>query len=418
MKRSALILLLGGLVLLPVARGAAAPNPGDDLMKQAQAAAKDGKWDNALQLYQKIFIEHPEASNRWYEAQMNIAQTLAKKGDLAEAAKAAHLCLDGAPSPQSFDAAVMLTAGILSAQDKNVDRANQFITFEQAGGKTNPMDAVGYPSLPDREKAFATIRQQAGEDSAASRLRALTYLFTGKPKDALAQFAEAFRRSENISFLQDPVLDLVGIGLRDMRGHRVGLDRDVQFVIFGPNGPDGKPGTADDLADPFAPWLPAPPAAGEGGLSGVDAGSLAPLRQVHDAAELCGGDPLLYAEARRNALKALLRSTSALDGWGAPGQKDWYLGRALGLGGMPPPDGATRGLLLTGAELSARGRACHLGGIHALWSEIYADCAATNIPFDKALDAARAQFDKTCATLEHIPFPQPDLKPLKTPATF
>jgi tetratricopeptide (TPR) repeat protein len=418
MKRLALILFLCGPVLLPVARGAAAPNPVDDLMRQAQGAVKAGKFDDALQLYEKMFTEHPEASNHWFDVQINIAQALAKKGDLSGAAQAAHLCLDGASDAQSFDAAVMFTATILSAQDKNVDRANQFIAFAQTGGKTNPMDAVGYPSLPDREKAFAAIRRQVGDDANASRLRAFTYLFTGKPKDALAQFAEEFRRSDNISNLQLPILDLVNIGLRDMRGHRVGLDQDLQFVIFGPNGPDGKPGTADDLTDPFAPWLPAPPAAGEGGLSGIDAGGLATLHQVRDAAQLYGGDPLLFPDIRLPALTALQRSTSALDGWGAPGRKDWYLDRALGLGGMPLPDEGTRGLLLAGAQLSARGRACHLGGLYTLWNEIDADCAANNIPSDKPIVAARAQFDRICTVLGHVLFPKISLNPLKKPATF
>jgi len=418
MKRLALRLLFCGALLLPVTRTVAAPNPGQDLIKQAQAAVKAGQLDDALALYEKVITEHPEAINLWYTAESGIAQTLAKKGDFTGAAQAAHLCLDGAPNGQSFDEAVMLTASIFSARDKSVDRANQFIAFQQAGGKTNPMDAIGYPSLPEREKAFATMRQQAGQDAAASRLRADTYLFTGKPKDALAQFAEAFRRCGNSPDLQAVVSDLVGIGLRNMRGHRVGLDRDLQFVIYGPNGPDGKPGTADDLTDPFAAWLPAPPAAGQGGLSGIDDASLATLRKVRDATELYGGDPLVYPEYRRSGLKALIRVTSALDGWGAPGQKDWYLQRALGLDGLPEPDNDTGGLILAGAELAARGRDYHLGGIHALWDEIDADCAANSIPSNKSSDGVRKQFDNLCAQLARISFPQQSIHPLTIPATF
>ena len=260
MKRLALILLLVG----PAISFAAEPDAAvGDLFKQAQAAVAAGKFDDAVHLYGQVLTEHPTASARWYEAQLGIAQALVKKGDFAEAAKAAHLCLDGAPTLQTFDAAVTATANILSAQDKNVDRANQFINFEQNGpgpGVTNPMDAVGYPSLPDRETAFAALRQQGDDDD--GRLRAMTYLFTGKPRDALAQFADAFRRSTNHLQPTRAASDLVLIGLRAVRGHRVGLDKAIQFVIYGVNGPDGKPGTPDDLTDPFAEYLPAPPPMG------------------------------------------------------------------------------------------------------------------------------------------------------------
>lgn len=253
MKRFALILFLAGLAL-PLVRGA--DNPVDDLSKQAQDAVTAKKFDEAIALYGRIITEHADASDRWFDAQLNITRALTAKGDLAGAAQSAHLCLDGAPNLDAFDQVVSLTANILSAQDKNVDRANKFLAFQQSGsggGQVSPMDAVGYPSQPDRERAFATFRQQAGDDASAARLRALTFLFTGKPREALAQFADAFRRNDNPYDLRNAGVELVSIGLRAARGNRVGLDQAMQFVIFGPNGPDGKPGTPDDLTDPFTP---------------------------------------------------------------------------------------------------------------------------------------------------------------------
>jgi len=397
-----------------------AAHPADDLFKQAQVAKTAGKLDDSLHLYEEAISAHPEFANRWFDAQMSIATIIAKKGDFAGAAKAAHLCLDGAPSLLSFDQAVALTANILSAQDGKIDRANQFINFQltgPTGGQVNPMDAVGYPSQPERETAFAAMRQQAGDDAAASRLRAMTYLFTGKPKDALAQFAEAFRRTASGKDITSPAgVDLVCIGLRAIQGNRLGLDRALQFVSFGPNGPDGKSGTADDLADPFAPLLSAIPAAGEGGSAGLDAQSLATLRQIRDAAQLYAGDARMSPDIRGASLSALQRATSALDGWGAPGQKDWYLRRAMGLDDAAPDDHTTG--LLYGAEFASRGRNNHFGEIRAMWAEMDTICAAKGITPPKAAETIRPQFDKMCASLEDFPFPKTTPVLLKSPATF
>ena len=393
----------------------------DDLVKQAQAAVEAKQYDAAIALYERVFDEHPESSDRWFDLEQNIAQALARKGDFAEAAKAAHLCLDGAPDLGAFDRAVAFTASMLSAQDKNVDRANKFLAFQQSGqtgGQVNPMDAVGYPSLPQREQAFATFRQQAGDDATAARLRAFTFLYTGKPRDALAQFADAFRRNENPYDLRNAGVELVVIGLRAAQGHRVGLDKAMQFVIYGPSGPDGKPGTADDLADPFAAWLPNVPPAGEGGVAGLTPDDLAKLKKIRDAAQLYAGDPLLPSDGvRRTAVAALQRVNIALDGWGAPGQKDWYLRIGLGLG-CPPPDEYTANAYLAGAAYAARGRSLNYGEVTALWDEIDADCKASGVPLPKHLEEVHRQFKNFPEGLAKIQFPAPSPGQLKTPATF
>lgn len=393
-----------------------AGNPVDGLFAQAQAAFKGDKFDDALRLYERVLLEHSEASDRWFAAQQGIAETLAKKGDLAEAAKAAHLCMDGAPDLKSFAEAVNLSAKILSALDKNIDRANQLLTFQQSGsasGLTNPMDAIGYPAMPERESAFAAMRHQAGDDAVAARLCAFTFLFTGKPRDALAQFADAFRRNSKGADFQRRSLELLTIGLRAARGHGVGLGANLQFVIYGPHGPDAKPGTADDSADPFAGLLSAPPEPGLGGLATLSQDDLTALRRVRDAAQLYGGGFQMPEDIRPAALLALQRANDALDGWGAAGQKDWYLQLTLGPGraGMEGPS-------LAGAQAAAKGRALHLGEVHALWSEIDASYAAKGIQPTPAMAPMRLQFHAICAALNQTVFQQPAPKLLTAPASF
>jgi tetratricopeptide (TPR) repeat protein len=417
MKRLALSFLLA-VCLAP--RAWSDPNPVDELFKQAQEAAKNSKWDDAIGYYEKVIEEHPEDPGRWFEVQLNITQMLIKKGDWDAAAKSAHLCIDAAPNLGAFDNAVVFTAAVLSAQDKGIDRANQFLNFELTGGtdgKPNPLDAVGYPSNPARDAAFATMRQQAGDDSIGCRLRAYTYLLSGKPKDALGNFADAFRRNENPYDLTNAGVELVATGLRAAQGHRVGLDKAMQFVIYGPAGPDGKAGTSDDIPDPFASLMPPVPSPGSGGYAGFSPDDLATLEKVRDAAQLYAGDPLLPSDGiRRNALSALQRLNDALDGWGAPGQKDWYLRLALGIGCLPP-DEYTTGYLI-GAESAARGRGNNYGGVRALWTEIDSLCATNKIDPPKHLGDLTKQFEGVCKNLGQIQFPKPSYNLLKNPATF
>ena len=397
----------------------AAPNPVDDLFKQAQDAMTGKKYDDAISAYQHVINEHPEAVDRWYDAQHGIVQALIQKGDLAGAAQSAHVCLDAAPSLGAFADTVNFTANILSAQDKNVDRANKFIAYQDgdAPGAANPMDAVGYPAQPDRETAFAKIRQDSGQDAAAARLRAETFLFSGKPRDALPQFADAFRRNENSYDLRNAGIELVTVGLRAAQGNQAGLDKAMQFVIYGPNGADGKPATPDDVPDPFKKWLTSP-APGQGGVSGLNPGDRATLKKIGDAAQLYAGDAILPSDGpRRSSLAALLRINDALDGWGVAGQEDWFLRLALGLG-CPPPDEYTAVTYLRGAAFAARGRDLNYAGVRALWAEIKAECEAYSVPLPKHLADVHTEFDRYPAGLLQVQFTKITINPLKTPATF
>lgn len=413
MKRSALFLLFVWLAA-PLAQ--CADNGADELLKAAKTAASARQFDEGLRLCERLIVEHPEDSVHCFNAQLTIATTLAAKGDLAEAAKAAHLAMDCAPNEGYYDTAAVLAASILSAMDQNVGRANQLLAFQQTGpanGAVNPLETIGYPSLPEREKTFEALREQAGDSPASSRLRAWTFLLSGKPREAFAQFADAFHRSTNPRDMQIAGEDLVSAGLRASRGHRMDQNKALQFVRFGPDGPDGKPNTADDIADPFAGILPAPPAAGEGGLAGLGAEELAALRHVRDAAKLYASDPGVEPRMRNAALFALQRANEALDDWGGAEQKDWYLHLVIGTDNPFQTDPA-----LTGAQAAAKGRALHLGGITAFWNEIDASCAARGIEPTPAMANARRQLTTTTNALGRLESKPPVSKPLQKPASF
>ncbi|MDD5351127.1 MAG: hypothetical protein PHQ12_13030 [Chthoniobacteraceae bacterium] len=402
MKKLALLLLSA---LLSGAAAFGASGSVDDAIKSAKAAASERKFDEALRLYEQAIAEHPEAPERWIAAQQGIAQTLAAKGDLKEAAKAAHLCMDGAPTPETFDAAVTLAAGILSALDQNVDRANQLLAFQQGGAAAaGPMEAVGYPSQPERERTLASLRQQAGDDSASSRLRAFTFLFTGKPREAFAQFADAFRRASSPRDLQTAEIDLVSTGWRALHGRRAGMESAIQYLLHGPAG---------GAKSPFDALLPAPPAPGEGGLAGLNPGELDALRRMRDACKLYAADPWVRGEMHGVALAALQRANDALDNWGEPGQKEWYAKLVFSA------DRQTAGpAALAGIQAAAKGRSLHLAGIAAQWAELDAYCKTNGIEPPRAMVSARGQFNALCTALEKLRTQPSAAKPLKTPARF
>ena len=222
---------------------------------------EEKNYDQALAAYEKVFTEYrtPEG---WSPTQRKIVDTLAKKGAAADSLKAAHVLFDAAHEPHAIAEAARVVAGAFKTLDNNVARANAFIAFQRfgpagedgKGGIRDPFQEIGYPAYPEREKAFDELRKVAGDNAAAARLRALTCLYSGHPKDALKYFLDAFGRclNEEVQLRAD---ELVLIGARAARGHTVGLDEYYNYINYGPAGPDGKSGTPDDLPDPFAPLL-------------------------------------------------------------------------------------------------------------------------------------------------------------------
>ena len=227
---------------------------------------EEGRLDEALAAYERVLVDHPTSPDYWYEAQVRIADILTKKGRFEDALRAARVCLDAARDEGSVLDNVRRLAEIFKAIDTHVGRANAFINYQKYGPAgedakpgtaddlKDPLEAVARPGYPERERVFAEARKQAGDDADAMRFRALTYLYSGKPKEAFRCFLDAFARgSENE--LQTRGVEMIFTGARAVRGHTIGLEDFFEFVNYGPAGPDGKAGTGDDLADPFAPLL-------------------------------------------------------------------------------------------------------------------------------------------------------------------
>jgi tetratricopeptide (TPR) repeat protein len=238
----------------------------DWCIQASDVFADQGKYDEAFRAVERVFTAYPQATDVWSGAQRRIVDILIRKGSYDEALKAVRVSMDGSNDEKAFADAIRLAADILRAMDKNLGRANALINYHRYGPAgedqkpgtdddlKDPLAGVQYPSYPDREKAFAEARKQAGDDVRAMRYRAFTWLYCARPKEALRCFMDAFARAATDEIVLT-ANDMILIGARAARGHAVGLEAFYQFVNYGPAGPDGKRGTEDDLADPFAPLL-------------------------------------------------------------------------------------------------------------------------------------------------------------------
>lgn len=232
----------------------------------ARVFVEEQKYKEALKAYEKVFTDHSERADFWYHAQAGIVDVLIKQAKFKEAISAARISLDGAWERNSIADRARKVAEIFKGLDANVARANVFLDYQKFGpagadGKpgggddlANPLDKIAYPRGLERERAFEEARKKAGDDAAGSRHRGMTYIYSGRPKEALRHFVDAFRRCDGRTF-QGMGDVMIVMGARAARGHSVGLAQFFKFVNFGPNGPDGKSGTGDDIADPFAPLL-------------------------------------------------------------------------------------------------------------------------------------------------------------------
>ncbi|MBE3068809.1 MAG: tetratricopeptide repeat protein [Planctomycetes bacterium] len=225
------------------------------------------RYEDARRAYERVLVDNPNVPDAWYDAQRRLADVLVKLNRPDDALRAARLCLDAAPDEGRVTDAVRLVAETFKAIDKDhVGRANAFINYQRFGpdgedGKPgtaddlkDPLEGIPRASYPDRERAFEAARARAGDDDEGMRLRAMTYTFTGKPREALRCFIDAFARCRD-NRVSDRGAEMIMVGARAVRGHSVGLGPFFAFVNYGPAGPDGKTGTGDDLPDPFAPLV-------------------------------------------------------------------------------------------------------------------------------------------------------------------
>lgn len=222
--------------------------------------------DARVKAFERVFVDHSGITRYWYETQKEQTRTLQSLGKFKEALSAAKVLLDVSYDTPRIAESCHLIADLFRQIDKNIVRANSFIDYQRFGpsgkdGKIgtaddgkNPLQAVVYASYPAREKAFDAVRKEAGDGANAFYHHGMTYMYTGRPKDGLKSFAEAFRRCQGKD-LQRICDAMLLIGARSVRGHAHSLDEFYSFISYGPAGKDGKPGTTDDLKDLLTPLM-------------------------------------------------------------------------------------------------------------------------------------------------------------------
>jgi tetratricopeptide (TPR) repeat protein len=331
-------------------------------------------YDQAIAEWEKCFTVYGSVANEWRNAQRRIADVHAAKGDIAEALKAARPYFQTARESDSFNEALRFICELLRRQDgDDPARANAMLAFQQYGpagpdGKTgtdddlkDPLAEVGYQSLPRREQALESFRRSAGDTAAACRYRAMSYIYTGRPDEALKHFMDAFARCP-FGQLQSCGEDMVVIGLRAVKGTAAVVDEACKYVSFGPAGPDGKSGTADDLADPFGGYAPAK--AGQGGPADLSAEDVAALAAVKPMLREIAFDGREDGGLRREAIEALIRVHEALADWDPKADAEMYTQELFHNGG------GYWDQLASLAISSARGGQCHLGGVQRWWAAL------------------------------------------------
>jgi len=227
----------------------------DWCLRAARAQVAEQQYDEALKTCERVFTVHGTVTNSWYAAQLTIMDILRRQGKLDEAVRAARVALDASPARNEIAHVVRSIAEMVKQKDGHVARANPIIHYQRLGpgeGREDLLPGFGYPSYPERERALAKVRKEAGDDAQASRLRAYTYIYTGKPRKALPHFLDAFSRATGTDF-KTLGTELIVVGVRAARGYAGDFQPFVDFINYGPAGPDGKTGTGDDLTDPFAP---------------------------------------------------------------------------------------------------------------------------------------------------------------------
>ena len=252
---------------LKVEKATPDPRAAQEFCYLAARAALDGKhYDQALATFDRVFTSYPDRTDYWPHAQQGIVDAHRAAGRFPQAIAAARILLDAARDRGGVANYTRLIAELFRAIDNHLGRANQMINFQRFGplgedGKPgtpddlkNPLAAIRYPDCSARDKALAKARKEAGDDAKAAHFRAVTYTYTGQPREALRHYLDAFARAHGSDY-RSIGPEMIAVGARAVRGHPVGLEAFAEFVNHGPDGPDGKPGTPDDLKDPFAPLL-------------------------------------------------------------------------------------------------------------------------------------------------------------------
>ena len=364
--------------------------------------------DEALAALEQVFTDYDDITAYAFDAQSRIVEAQTAKGDFPAALGAARILLDAAGDSGRLAAAIQKVAAALKAVDKNLGRANRFILYQKHGpagedGKPgtaddlkDPLAKLAYPPCPKRRQALAKACDRARDDARAWVRRAVACTYTGRPREALAMYLDAFARSDSREFGQIGK-EMILVGVRAVQGHPHGLDRFFDFVNFGPDGPDAKPKTADDLRDPFAELGFK---AGDlrssrpGGSAKPTPEDLAALRDARALLRRLAVDELERSDLRRDALAALTRVQLALNDWAGQPGPEWYRQQAA-----HPPNARYASTWLAAGQLAAKAGAWHLGGIRQYWRDVDAADAAGGAKQPRDVERIRKDLTRQFASL-------------------
>jgi tetratricopeptide (TPR) repeat protein len=350
----------------------------------AEALLQQERFDAALPAFEQVISGHPAVHQQWWNAQTRIVDILRRQQRLPEALQATRVLLDAAWDQNTLTQASEQAVALLVAIDDLPERANLFIAWQTYGpaGKdgtpgtpddsTDPLAACPYPDLAARAAAFDRASADLGDTVVAARQRARMALYCGKPRDALAQLADAMARRG----IEDPdwiCSELVQQTLRAVVGHPWRTAEFCSFIAWGPAGPDLTPGTADDLPDPLAEFaLPSLPTAG--GLARLSAEEVTALEQLGTALQPLLANPAEPRWRRTACARGLDRVQEALASWQAGPLRDLALETAL-----TTDDRELARACLSLAARCAKGRDLHAGALHTFAKQVEADCLARGV---------------------------------------
>jgi tetratricopeptide (TPR) repeat protein len=383
----------------------------------ARSYYAEEKWDKALEACEWAFTHHPTKNCVWRDAQRQIADALAKQGRFDEALQAARVLYDASRNHGEVTSYASFIVHLLRTADGNDERSNAFVLHQlygsagedgMPGTEDDPADVltpIPYPTYPQREKAFDVVRKAAGDNAGDLEHCAWTYLYAGRPQEALRYLAEAFRRY-NPDRLWQIAEYLAFAGPRSVRGNGLGLELLPAYIAFGPEGPDGQPGTEDDLAEPKG----LTEAAGTEVVV-ISPDQLAMLDELVEKLKRLAERTAEYRSRREYATDSLRRIYEAAPRRNWAGMQEWAT--ALLLAETDDNLRTSAGFL---ALKLAQGQQLHLGGVHRFFRELDAAAEAAGKPLPGRLTRLRDDLRKRCENLAGtscVPKLQPPKKPTK-----
>lgn len=230
----------------------------------ASSYVSEERWDEAALAHQRIICQYPHERSTALAAQRGIVDALTKAGRPKDALAAAKIYFGACDTdPSSLVQAMNLVADAFKTLEQDDRQADEFLMFQRCGpygpdGKegtnddlSNPLERVSATVSEGAAKRFEAAVKACADDAVGRRDRGYLYLFWGKPKLALKEFATELAICEVDESALDQAANDLFVALKALRGFRPSDDDLHQFLKHGPAGPDGKPGTKDDLRNPL-----------------------------------------------------------------------------------------------------------------------------------------------------------------------